>query len=368
MFRLFRRRRTDELAFIDAEITALGEALARHPFVPEQHAADADLLTDYSRALDAYEQAKRAFVGDRDRADAADVLIALDEGRHALACVDARLAGHPAPPRRPLCFFDPRHGTSVDRLSWTPEGGVTRIIDVCAADGVRINEGMPPIATGRRPPPPPEPRAPAPSSRPRGSRAPAPAPRAPGEPAPYKTCPPGVRKSQRVQGRGAREHKFPYREPRVPQVLVVRLHGGERKSVVKLVEAGDVRVLLRVRGHRSRVVAPLPVREDKHVHLRIETMGRWSAWLQRFDTVPAARDHISSRGSFVFRYMGGPAIVQMTHAEHGDFSLTELTTDFEQGQRVLSGNGATYAEAHLPGSTYLHVRAEGDWRIRFTPL
>ncbi|MEV4002669.1 hypothetical protein [Actinomadura sp. NPDC049753] len=52
----------------------------------------------------------------------ADVLIALDEGRHALACVDARLAGRPMPPRRSLCFFDPRHGTSVDRLSWIPEG------------------------------------------------------------------------------------------------------------------------------------------------------------------------------------------------------------------------------------------------------
>ncbi|MEU8118241.1 hypothetical protein AB0C21_05980 [Spirillospora sp. NPDC049024] len=377
MFRIFRRRREDELAVIDAEITALGEALAGHPFVPERHAADAGLLADYSRALDAYEQAKRAFVGDRDLADAADVLIALDEGRHALACVDARLAGRPTPPRRPLCFFDPRHGSSADRVSWTPEGGATRIIDVCAADAVRIREGMAPIDTGRRARPEPKPRVPAtrpqprePQSRPQ-PRKPQPraqAPRPPAQPAPFKTCPPGVRKTQQAQGGGNREFKFPHREPRRPQVLVVRLHGGDRKSVVKLFEDGYARVLLRGRQERNRVVEPLPVREDKHVHLRIDSKVRWAAWLQPFDTVPMVDDRISSRGSFVFRYTGGPAIVQMTHTEDGDFSLTELTTEFEQGPHVLSGKGSCYAEAHLSGPTYLHVRAEGNWQIRFTPV
>src|SRR5687768_11993825 len=86
---LFRgRRRSDELSRIDADITAFGEELARHDFVPSHRSVDECLLADYGRALDAYEQAKRDFVGDRDREDAEDVLRALDEGRHALACVD----------------------------------------------------------------------------------------------------------------------------------------------------------------------------------------------------------------------------------------------------------------------------------------
>ncbi|MFH8289958.1 hypothetical protein [Streptomyces sp. NPDC018059] len=102
------RRREPELAHVDAEITAFGEMLAGHSFTPGHHKNDPGLLADYQRALDAYEQAKRSFVGDRNLQDATDVLRALDEGRHALACVEAVLEGRPRPRRRPLCFFDPR--------------------------------------------------------------------------------------------------------------------------------------------------------------------------------------------------------------------------------------------------------------------
>ena len=36
-----------------------------------------------------------------------DVTKILDDGRYAIACVRARVAGEPLPPRRPACFFDP---------------------------------------------------------------------------------------------------------------------------------------------------------------------------------------------------------------------------------------------------------------------
>lgn len=58
---------------------------------------------------------------------------------------------------RPLCFFDPRHGPSVNRVAWAPPGGAPRDVDVCAADAVRLTEGLPPIATGVRPAPAPAP-------------------------------------------------------------------------------------------------------------------------------------------------------------------------------------------------------------------
>ena len=38
----------------------------------------------------------------------------IEDGRYAIACVRARVAGDPLPTRRPPCFFDPRHGLSVD--------------------------------------------------------------------------------------------------------------------------------------------------------------------------------------------------------------------------------------------------------------
>ncbi|MFI0445369.1 hypothetical protein [Actinomadura sp. 6N118] len=370
LFRIFRRRREDELALIDAEITAFGEALAQHALVPEQHTTDPEILADYGRALDAYDHAKRAFLGDRDRADAADVILALDEGRHALACVDARLADHPTPPRRALCFFDPRHGPSADRVTWTPEGGVTRAIDVCAADAVRLTEGMPPIATGHRSPPHPRP---SPQSRrsvqarpPAQPRPAAPTPQAHApqrSPRPFRSCPPGVPKAQRAQGQGSREFELP-REPSVPLVLVVRVHG-YRQNRVDLIEAEDTRLLLRIQD-RGRVVEPLPVREDKHVRLHITSQDPWEAWLQPIDTVPIVDDRISAHGSFVLHYAGGPADIHMTHTARGDFSVTELTPDFEQGRHVLSGKNYSPAQGHLLGPTYLHVRAKRDWTITLT--
>ncbi|MFP3989001.1 hypothetical protein U9R90_16190 [Streptomyces sp. E11-3] len=148
---MFRRRRADELALIDADITAFGEELARHVFVPTGQDSDVHVLGDYERALEAYERAKRDFVGDRDREDAEDVMRALEEGRHALACAQARAAGKPLPARRPLCFFDPRHGPSTTEVRWTPPEGAPRLVDVCAAGAVRLKEGHAPIATGRTP-------------------------------------------------------------------------------------------------------------------------------------------------------------------------------------------------------------------------
>jgi hypothetical protein len=101
MPRLWRRRRPDELAAIEADIIRFGEALAAHSLVPSTHRGNDGLLADYERALDAYELAKRAFVDDRNARDAEDVMRALEDGWHALARVDARLAGRPLPVRLP---------------------------------------------------------------------------------------------------------------------------------------------------------------------------------------------------------------------------------------------------------------------------
>ena len=56
----------------------------------------------------------------------------------------AELAGGEAPERRPPCFFDPRHGPSVDDVEWAPPGGEPRPVPVCAADLQRIRDGIEP--------------------------------------------------------------------------------------------------------------------------------------------------------------------------------------------------------------------------------
>lgn len=367
MGRLFRRRRADELAEIDAEITAFGEALTRHSLVPSAHAGDPAVLADYERALNAYEQAKREFVGDRDQRDAVDVMRALDEGGHALARVDARLAGEPLPPRRPVCFFDPRHGVSTDQVRWTPPGGASRLIDVCAADAIRLNEGLPPIATAPAAPSTARlARPPKPARKPRQPNRPKPQPKQAGpKPAPpFKMWPQGTDKPQRAQGDERAEVTLQRPSPDQPLLLVVRIQYEDRNNVVEMGPPGQRRTLLRSKRQR-RVVVPLPASEEPEVHLAINAgFSPWWAWLQPADSAPVLRHQLGGEGGYVFRYDGGPARIWMRHTTPGSFSLAPLTPAFEKGEPLLSGRGDTAVEADLSGPTYVHVHAEGPWTIR----
>ena len=66
---------------------------------------------------------------------------ALEDGRYAVACVRARVAGEPLPVRRPPCFFNPAHGPSTTDIEWAPPGGQPRQVPVCAADADRRRPG-----------------------------------------------------------------------------------------------------------------------------------------------------------------------------------------------------------------------------------
>src|SRR5918996_374258 len=67
--------------------------------------------------------------------------LAFEDGRHAIACVRARVAGEPLPTRRPPCFFDPRHGPSVADVPYVPPDGVERDVPACALDVERVRAG-----------------------------------------------------------------------------------------------------------------------------------------------------------------------------------------------------------------------------------
>src|SRR5215213_2247856 len=132
-----------KLAFED--VTALGEELQRldlelagRPLVDDGERAD------YQRALDAYESAKTAADRMAQPDDVKNVTEILEDGRYAMACVRARVAGKALPARRPPCFFDPRHGLSVEDVAYTPPGGATRDVPACALDAERVRAGAEP--------------------------------------------------------------------------------------------------------------------------------------------------------------------------------------------------------------------------------
>src|SRR3954470_14888315 len=128
----------------DEDVTRFGEALQR---------LDDDLLTekldeaarqDYQRALDSYEAAKQSVARVSVPEDVKHVTAALEDGRYAVACVRARVAGQPLPVRRPPCFFNPAHGPSTTDIEWAPPGGQPRQVPVCAADADRVAQGAEP--------------------------------------------------------------------------------------------------------------------------------------------------------------------------------------------------------------------------------
>ncbi|MDQ0793814.1 hypothetical protein [Streptomyces sp. B1I3] len=131
---------------VDEDITAYGETLDRLDFHPAEAGADDAMRADYERALNSYEDAKSRMGDARHPSDVRGVTKALEDGRFSLAVLDARRKHRELPARRPPCFFDPRHGPSVADVLWTPSGGASREVPVCAADEVRLREGDDPMS------------------------------------------------------------------------------------------------------------------------------------------------------------------------------------------------------------------------------
>ena len=76
------------------------------------------------QGIDAYERA-------RTPEELAPVSTALEAGRYLMTRARARFEGSELPRRRPPCFFDTRHGPSVDDVGWMPDNGPARPVPAC---------------------------------------------------------------------------------------------------------------------------------------------------------------------------------------------------------------------------------------------
>jgi hypothetical protein len=142
------QRRQTELAAArtvgDEDVTRFGEELQRLDTDMLVETLDEATRQDYQRALDSYEAAKASLARSTQPEDMKHVTEALEDGRYAVACVKARVAGEPLPVRRPPCFFNPAHGPSTTDIEWAPPGGQPRQVPVCAADADRVSQGAEP--------------------------------------------------------------------------------------------------------------------------------------------------------------------------------------------------------------------------------
>lgn len=141
----------------EEDVTRLGEDVARLDADTAGRELDEATQQDYRRALDAYDAAKAALSRVSRPEDVRDITGILEDGRYAVACVRARLAGRPLPTRRPPCFFNPQHGPSAEDVEWAPPGGAPRPVPACPADAERVRVGAEPdvrkvpVGAGRRP-------------------------------------------------------------------------------------------------------------------------------------------------------------------------------------------------------------------------
>jgi hypothetical protein len=131
-------------AFARDDVIALGQDIRALDIDIEMPDVTPGARADYATALGRYEQADDAWDQARRPADLERVASLVEDGRHAIACVHARLERRPLPERRPPCFFDPRHGPSTVDVDWAPDGGAPRPVPVCAADAQRIGDGEAP--------------------------------------------------------------------------------------------------------------------------------------------------------------------------------------------------------------------------------
>ncbi len=348
----WRGRDESALSEIEAEITAFGEALDVHSFSPGQSGATDEMRDELARALDAYDQAKRDVASDRMRADTLDVLRTLDEGRHALACLDALIAGRPLPDHMPLCFFDARHGRAARKVSWAPPEGAARSIAVCAADAARLAKN----------PSPSTPRQPGPGSRVRTQ---------PREAKPRPTTPTRVPQPQ-VSGKGGsgeQTHQLKMPSYR-PAVMVFSTNGHARVHLrFEGGRKGRSSRLYRLSGDGTPITARIPLPEgNKAIAFRVFAAGEreaWTATAAPLREVPRFHDEINGTGSDVVHYRGEPGPGVLHYAGPSLIQLEALDDRLAYWVTVTEGRAGEHT-FKWPGRGYYQVRSAGAWSLSAT--
>ena len=126
------------------DVVALGDEIRSLDVDIQMPGVSDEAKQRYEQALEAYQRASQTFDAAKRPEDLAPVSETLEEGRYAMSAAKAILDGKPVPERKPPCFFDPRHGPSVEEVEWAPPSGAPRMVPACAADALRIKEGFQP--------------------------------------------------------------------------------------------------------------------------------------------------------------------------------------------------------------------------------
>ena len=143
--RMRRRRELDQAkAAAQDDLIALNSRITDHQNDLSVQ-SNPEAAAEQAAALRAYERGTRALDTARRAEDMRAVSQAIAEGQYRLACAQALANGQSKPGRRPMCFFDPRHGMSIADVSWAPpDGGPSRMVPACVDCARQIDQGIQP--------------------------------------------------------------------------------------------------------------------------------------------------------------------------------------------------------------------------------
>ena len=140
-----RQRELEEVKQVAQEdLVALGDDIRALDLDTSMPDADPEAVRHYTEAVNHYQKAATALDQARRTEDLAPMSAALEAGRYEMSATKAILEGRPVPERRAPCFFDPRHGPSVEDVEWAPPDGAPRMVPACAADAQRVHDGLEP--------------------------------------------------------------------------------------------------------------------------------------------------------------------------------------------------------------------------------
>lgn len=137
-----RRRRAEELEAVrvlaEEDVTVFGEQLQGLGTELDGHDLGPGAERDYQQALDIYERAKWTAPRLSSPEEISNLVDTLANGRYAMACVRARVAGREIPELRVPCFFNPQHGPSFTDVMWTSARRGTRMLPACRQCAARV--------------------------------------------------------------------------------------------------------------------------------------------------------------------------------------------------------------------------------------
>jgi hypothetical protein len=129
----------------EEDITALSADLAALDATMGVLDVDIDhALVELAAARESFEKAHERLARASKPEELAPVSSALEAARFHMTSARSRVEGHGGLRRRAPCFFDTRHGPSVNDVGWIPTGAAPRPVPACAMCMRQVNDNVQP--------------------------------------------------------------------------------------------------------------------------------------------------------------------------------------------------------------------------------